>query len=196
MLNPLSAPRSALAAVMWVTVAPLALAAHHPMSSATAPGSPSERLGTPPRADVRPFDSARLSLTQAIADAQKEMRGRTLDARFEVWQGRPAYLVRAYSAHQVWESRIDANTGQPIGPPATVSQSELGPAVHRDVAALENAQTSLEQAIGNAEQQRGGKAIMASVRSAASGSARYLIDLVKDGRVHTAMVDTSTGQLR
>lgn len=158
---------AALSAAMWLAAAPLA-----------------------------PFDSAKLSLTQAIAEAQKEMRGKTLDARFEVWQGKPAYLIRTYAANQVWESRIDANTGQPIGQPSAVARSELGPAIHRDVAALDNAQTSLEQAIGNAEQQQGGRAIMASVRAAAGGRATYAVDLVKDGRLHTAMIDTATGQLK
>lgn len=158
---------AALSAAMWLAAAPLA-----------------------------PFDSAKLSLTQAIAEAQKEMRGKTLDARFEVWQGKPAYLIRTYAANQVWESRIDANAGQPIGQPSAVARSELGPAIHRDVAALDNAQTSLEQAIGNAEQQQGGRAIMASVRAAAGGRATYAVDLVKDGRLHTAMIDTATGQLK
>ena len=187
--------RGALTAAVFLAAAPLALAAHHRVSSSSA-AAQSRRLGTPPRGDVTPFESAKLSLTQAIADSQKEMRGKTLDARFEIWQGRPAYLIRTYSANQVWESRIDANTGQPIGEPKTVAQSELGPALHRDVTALDNAQTTLEQAIGNAEQRQGGKAIMASVRSAMSGDARYAVDLVKNGRLHTAMIDTATGQLK
>lgn len=194
MRNPL-ATRSALAAAL-LAAAPLALATNHPMSSHSAQASQSEEVGTPPRPDVKPFESAKLSLTQAIAESQKEMRGKTLDARFEVWQGKPAYLIRTYAANQVWQTRIDADSGQPLGQPTTVSQSELGPQFQRDVTALNNAQTSLDQAIGNAEQQQGGKAIMASVRASRSGTATYDIDLVKNGRLRTAMVDTSTGQMR
>lgn len=189
------AMRSMLAAGLLLSAGPLALAATPPM----APGGHSPdaaALAKPPHGDVRPFDTAKLSLTQAIADAQKEMRGKTLDARFEVWQGRPAYLIRTYAASQVWESRIDANTGQPIGQPAAVSRSELGPQVQRNVTALDNAQTTLEQAIADAEQQQGGRAIMAAVKSARGGAATYDIDLVKNGRLHTAMVDASTGQMR
>lgn len=195
MRNPLST-RSTLAAAALLAAAPLALATNHPMSSQSAQASQSEEVGTPPRTDVKPFETAKLSLTQAIAESQKEMRGKTLDARFEVWQGKPAYLIRTYSANQIWQTRIDADSGQPLGQPTTVSQSELGPQVQRDVTALNNAQTSLDQAIGNAEQKQGGKAIMARVKASSSGTATYDIDLVKNGRLRTAMVDTSTGQMR
>lgn len=195
MQSPVS-KRSALAMATLLAAAPLALAANHHLSSQSAQASQSERVGTPPRSDVQPFESAKLSLTQAIAESQKEMRGKTLDARFEVWQGRPAYLIRTYSANQIWESRIDANTGQALGQPTTVSQSELGPQAQRNITALNNAQTSLNQAIGDAEQQQGGKAIMARVKSSRGGSATYDVGLVKDGRLHTAMVDASTGQMK
>lgn len=192
----LAIPRSGIAVSALIAAAPLALAASPQMPSRATETSPSPRLGTPPRADVEPFETAKLSLTQAIAESQKEMRGKTLDARFEVWQGRPAYLIRTYSANQVWESRIDANTGQPIGQPTTVSRNELGPQVQRTVTALNDAQTTLEQAIGDAEQQQGGRAIMARAKSVRSGSATYDVDLLKNGRLHTAMVDAATGQMR
>ncbi|HEV7137619.1 MAG TPA: PepSY domain-containing protein [Steroidobacteraceae bacterium] len=195
MRNPIPM-RSALAAATLLAAMPLALASNHPMSAQSSQASQSEEVGTPPRTDVKPFESAKLSLTQAIAESQKEMRGKTLDARFEVWQGKPAYLIRTSSANQIWQTRIDANSGQPLGQPTTVAQSELGPQIQRDISALNNAQTSLDQAIGDAEQQKGGKAIMASVKAGSSGSATYDIDLVKNGRLRTAMVDTSTGQMR
>lgn len=195
MVNPVFT-RSLLAAALLLSAAPLALAAAPQMSSQGTQASESQRLGTPPHADVKSFESAKLSLTQAIADAQKEMRGKTIDARYEVWQGRPAYLIRTYSAHQVWQSRIDANTGEPIGHATPVVKHELGPHFQRTVTALNNAQTTLEQAISDAEQQRGGRAIMASMKSGSGGVATYDVDLVKNGRLHTAMIDASTGQLR
>jgi uncharacterized membrane protein YkoI len=177
----------ALAAGLFAAAAPLALAG---ASSASA------RIGSPPQADVKPFEGAKLSLTQAIAEAQKEMRGKTLEARFEVWHGKPAYLIRTYSAHQVWEGRIDANSGQLLGQPQTISASQLGPRVKSDVAALANAQTSLPDAVDKAEQHEGGKAIMASVETDHKGNASYDLDLVKDGHLHTAMIDADSGELR
>ncbi|MGH8301520.1 MAG: PepSY domain-containing protein [Steroidobacteraceae bacterium] len=195
MRNPIPV-RFALAAATVLAAMPLAFAGNHPMSSQSSQASQSEEVGTPRRPDVKPFESAKLSLTQAIAESQKEMRGKTLDARFEVWQGKPAYLIRTYSANQIWQTRIDADSGQPLGQPTTVSKSELGPQIQRDITALDNAQTPLDQAIGNAEQQKGGKAIMASVKASRSGTATYDIDLVKNGRLRSAMIDTSTGQMR
>ena len=203
----LKSKRSTLMVALLTAATPLALAANpqtytqsQSQSAANmrsqSMSSQSDRPGTPAREDATPFRNAKLSLTQAIADSQKEMRGKTFDARFEVWQGRPAYVIRTYSANQVWQSRIDADTGQPIGQPTTVSQTELGPQVQRDITALNNAATSLDQAVRSAEQREGGKAIMASVRSSRGGIATYNVDLVKNGRVRTAMIDASTGQMR
>lgn len=191
----LSSTRSVLAATLLLSATLPALAAPPPAGSASR-GSAAQRLGAPPHADVKPFESAKLSLSQAIADARKEMRGKTLDARFEVWRAKPAYLIRTYSASQVWQSRINADTGGPMGEPKSVSARALGASLHRNLTALNSAQTTLEQAISKAEQQRGGKAIMASVKSARSGTADYAVDLVKNGRLHTAMVDAASGKMR
>jgi uncharacterized membrane protein YkoI len=203
MVNVKSTRSTLIAATLLSAATLLALAANPQMPSqdtssmrSQTMSSQSERLGTPPREDVTPFQSAKLSLTQAIVDSQKEMRGKPLDARFAVWQGRPAYIIRTYSANQVWQTRIDANTGQPLGQPTTVSQTELGPQIQRDITALNNAPTSLDQAVANAEQREGGKAIMASVKASRSGNATYDVDLVRNGRVRTAMIDASTGQMR
>lgn len=170
-------------------------AADNSTNAATAVHEQSARIGAPPRADVKPFENAKLSLTQAITDAQREARGKPLAARFEVWQDRPVYLIRTYSANQVWETRIDANTGEPVGQPMTVPQSQLGSQLKKEIAALDNAETSLTDAVNKAEQQEGGKVIMARVRSGAAG-ASYDLDLVKDGHLHSAMVDAQSGQLR
>ncbi len=192
--------RSTLVATVLLAAAPLALTgtalAGTSSDSADHSTSTSAHMGAPPRADVKPFEQAKLSLTQAIAEAQKEMRGQTLEAQFEVWHGKPAYLIRTYSAHQIWEGRIDANTGEPLGQPQTVSENQISPRVKSDVDAFQNAQTSLTQAVNKAEQQEGGKAIMASVMTDPKGNASYDLDLVKHGRLHVAMVDAKSGELR
>lgn len=144
---------------------------------------------------MKPFESAKLSLTQAVTNAQRESRGKPLAARFEVWHGKPVYLIRTYSANQVWETRIDADTGESIGQPTSISENELGSQLKKDIAALDKAQTSLTDAVNKAEQQQGGKVIMARVKPV-SGGVSYDLDLVKNGRLHTAMVDAQSGQLR
>ncbi|MGH8219480.1 MAG: PepSY domain-containing protein [Steroidobacteraceae bacterium] len=170
-------------------------AGESPPSAAVPHHEESARLGTPPRADVKPFESAKLSLTQAISRAQSENRGKPLAARFEVWHGRPVYVIRTYSANQVWETRVDANSGETIGQPATVAKHALGRQTQKEIEALDNARASLTDAVNKAEQQQGGKVIMARVKPV-SGGASYDIDLVKNGRLHTAMVDAQSGQLR
>lgn len=155
----------------------------------------STRLGAPPRADVKPFEDAKLSLSQAIASAQRESRGKPLAARFEMWHGKPVYLIRTYAANQIWETRVDANTGDAIGQPTTLSKSQLDPRMQKEVAALDNAQTSLTDAVNKAEQQEGGKVIMARLKPV-TGGVSYDVRLVKDGHLHTAMIDAQSGQLR
>jgi len=117
----------------------------------------SARLGRPPHADVKPFEDAKLSLSQAIASAQRESRGKPIAARFEMWHGKPAYLIRTYSANQVWETRIDANSGDAIGQPSAVAKGELSAQTQKEIDALNNAQTSLTDAVNKAEQEKGGQ---------------------------------------
>jgi len=164
-------------------------------TTSTSRHDESARLGTPPRADVKPFEDAKLSLSQALASAERENRGKPLAARFEMWHGKPAYLVRTYSANQVWETRIDANSGDALGQPRAIAKSELGSHGQKEIDALDNAQTSLTDAVNKAEQQQGGKVIMARVQPV-SGGVSYDIDLVKDGHMHTAMIDAQSGKLR
>lgn len=153
------------------------------------------RLGTPPRADVKPFESAKLSLSQALTSAQNENRGKPIAARFEMWHGKPVYVIRTYAANKIWETRVDADTGDAIGQPTNVAEGKLGSRMQKEMSALDNAQTSLTDAVNKAEQQEGGKVIMARVKPV-SGGAAYDIDLVKNGHLHTAMVDANSGKLR
>lgn len=186
-----------LAASATFTMAATGAIAADDASSATATArhEQSARLGAPPQADVKPFEDAKLSLSQALASAQRESRGKPLAARFEVWHGKPVYLIRTYSANQIWETRIDANTGDAIGQPTTVAKGELGRHMQREIDALNNAQTSLTDAVNKAEQQDGGKVIMARVKPV-SGGVTYDVDVVKNGHLHTAMIDAQSGKLR
>lgn len=156
----------------------------------------SAETGRPPLADVKPFEGSKLSLMQAIADARREMRGETLEARFEVWHDQPAYLIRTYTNNEVWEVRIDANTGQPIGEPRAIPKNELSSKLQRDVAALDKVRTSVTDAVSKAEQQQGGKAIMVGVKEQPGGNAAYHIELVSHDQLHAAVVDAQSGQLR
>lgn len=190
--------RAALAAAALMGSMPLAFAqSDAPNGNTTSePATRSQEIGRAPAADVKPFESAKLSLVQAISSAQREMRGKTLEARFELWHGKPVYLVRTYTNGQVWESRIDADSGQPIGQPRSIPKSELSSRLQRDVAALDRVQTDVADAVSKAEQQDGGKAMMVGVNEQSNGDAAYRMELVTDGRLRTAVVDAQNGQLR
>lgn len=210
-MNKLMTPQWTLATALLLAAAPLAFATPSQTTNganantATTESQSSTRtttehsawsnVATPPKADVGPFEHAKLSLTDAIRTAQQQAQGKTLEARFEMWQGKPAYFVRTCANGQVWEGRIDANSGQLIGQPRTMAASKLGSGLEHDMTALRGAHTSLTQAVSTAEQQQGGKVIMASVKAGANGKASYSLDLIKNGQLHTAMVNAQSGQL-
>ena len=40
----------------------------------------------------------------AIDAAKQQTGGKTLEARFEMWHGKPAYFIRSYANNEVWGS--------------------------------------------------------------------------------------------
>lgn len=189
--------RSLAAALL--TVAPFAFLGTYGFAHGSPNHSAAQRateVTAPPRADVKPFEHAKLSLVQAVSDAQKELRGNILGARFEVWNGKPTYLIRTYTANEIWQERVDANTGQPLGQPTSVPQSQLGKKLQNNVAALQNVKTNFIDAVNNAEQKQGGKAMMAAVEAQQDGTVSYKLELLKHGRLQVAMVNAQEGQLR
>ena len=189
-------------AAALIAAAPFALIGSSALAhgNSTASNEPAMQrvavFATPPQADVGPFEHAKLSLIQAVTDAQKEMRGQTLGARFEMWHGEPSYLIRTFDSNKVWQERVDANTGNPIGKASSISQSEFSAQLSKDVAALQNVQTDFARAVNQAEQKEGGKAIMAAVRARSDGSVDYRLELVKNDQLHVAMIDAQSSQLR
>lgn len=196
-----------LTAASLLAVAPLALAGAAPdqnsmnqksssmqSQSATA-NSRSATVATPPQADIQPFEQAKLSLTQAIAKAKEKQQGKTLEARFEVWHGKPVYFIRTSADDQLWEGRIDANTGDLVGQPRTMSAAQLTSTLKTDVKTLGVTQTGLDQAVNDAESQKGGKVIMAVLQPERKGAPAYDLCLVNNGQFQTAMVNAKTGQL-
>ena len=105
-------------AAAFIAAAPFALvgssAFAHDMNQSAVQRT--TEMGTPPRADVKPFEQAKVSLIQAVTDAQKRLGGHPLDARFEVWHGQPTYLIRTYTpSNEVSQERVNADTGDAIG---------------------------------------------------------------------------------
>jgi uncharacterized membrane protein YkoI len=186
------------AAMLFASSAPWALAADN--QQGTGSNTSSTRvsqieLGAPPKTDIAPFKRATLTLSDAIHSAQQQHKGEALEARFEMWDGQPAYFIRTSENHRIWEGRINANSGQLIGQPRTFTADEITRALKERAKAVEDTHISLTQAVKNAEQQQGGKAIMAKVQVDSNGKASYDVDVVSDGQLHIAMVDARTGSV-
>ena len=97
--------------------------------------------------------------------------------------------MRTYANHQIQECRINADTGEMIGQSRTISSQQLGAHYAKEVKAVQSAQTDLATAVKTAEQQNGGRAILAKLETRGNGNAAYDLDLVKNGQLHTAMVN-------
>jgi uncharacterized membrane protein YkoI len=150
-----------------------------------------------PQADIAAARNAKVSLTDAISAAQQQSHGNVVSARFEVRQGKPEYLVRTFDTirQQEWVGHIDANTGQVIGQGQTVPLRRLPREDRQELTALPGTSTTLAQAVQTAEQQRGGKALAASL-SARNGQVRCQTQLLKsNGSTQMAMINPQSGQI-
>ena len=194
-MNKLMTTQFSLATALLLAAAPLAFATPSQTANGEHANTAWSNPAAPPTSDVKPFEHAKLSLTDAVRTAQQQAKGRTLEARFEMWHGQPAYFVRTAANGEVWEGRINADSGQLIGSPRTIALDKAGSWAKHDVSALRSAQTTLTQAVSKAERQEGGKAIMARVKAGANGRATYDLDLIKNGKVHMAMINAQNGQL-
>jgi uncharacterized membrane protein YkoI len=160
--------------------------------------APSRAARRAAQADIDAAKSARVSLTQAINAAQGHSHGEVVAARFELRQGKPEYLVRAFDgrSRQEWLGHIDANTGQLIGRGRTMPLSRLPQADQQELTAVAESGTSLAQAVRTVEQQRGGKALSASL-SARNGQVGCRTELLKsDGSMQLAMTGPQPGRAR
>lgn len=150
-----------------------------------------------PTADINAAKSAKVSLTDAINAAQVQDHGNVVSARFELRQGKPEYLIRAFDGKsgQEWVGHVDASTGKLIGQGETVPLSRLPKEDQQELTASQNSGTTLAQAVQTAEQQRGGKALAAGL-SARQGKVSYRTELLQsNGRTQMAMVNPQSGQV-
>ncbi|HYD68463.1 PepSY domain-containing protein [Azospirillum sp.] len=142
--------------------------------------------------DIQALTQARLSLTQAIEEAGRQGNGRAVDAEFDVENGAARYEVTILGADRLVTYTLDANTG------AVVKTDEKTVAryfTRLDPADLQGARTTLEQAIGIAEQRLSGKAIEAEVER--DGDAvRYEVTVAHpDGRTQDIKISGVDGQV-
>ena len=73
-----------------------------------------------------PVESAKLSVTDIIAAAEKLQAGASvLDVSFEPKDGKPAYAVRTYAKGKVWDGLLDGTSGAAIDQGTVIDESAL-----------------------------------------------------------------------
>jgi uncharacterized membrane protein YkoI len=179
---------AALFASALAVAVPIGIAAAQP-ANPPAGGNP----GQPDmKAALAAFEKAKISLTDAIATGEQQGGGKAVDATFGGGPTSPAYRVTIYRNKTLWENLYDANTGKPVGQPNTIPESQLDEQEKAELAGIDQAKTTLAQAVKAAEQQGGGKAIDARIEQR-GGKMSYEIAIVKSGNVQPMTVDPMTG---
>lgn len=112
----------AAAAVLVASFAPWALAAgNHAAMSSNMSSSHITQIepGAPPKTDIRPFQSARLSLTDAIRAARQQQKaeqqqgGRAIMAKVQIdSNGKPNFDVDVVKNGQLQIAQVDASSGK------------------------------------------------------------------------------------
>lgn len=190
-------PCVAIGAVALFTSA--ALAQTSPPPAAPSPGATARpesgtARGTNTRghtSEYRAAQAAKVTLTQAIEAAESKGQGRAVEVDFEVENNIPQYEVKVLGADgKLVEHHVDANTGQVIkseNHPIEGFFKRLKPAD------MQNARTSLKQAVALAEQKAGGRAVEAEVEHEAN-SVQYEITVANGDRTQKVKVDAN-GQI-
>lgn len=171
-------------AVVGTALALLALPA---VAGAAGTGDDAKRLAA--------FQSARITLDQAIAAALAKAPGGAFDAGFELNEtGSDYYVDIAQNADgpapAVREMLVDPVTGAVrAGDPPNLDDT-----ARAAIAALPQAHTTLASAAADAARELGGRASDASFY-AQEGRLTYAVTLVKDDAAQTVTVDDDTGDV-
>ena len=121
------------------------------------------------------LQNVKISLTQALDTAESKGPGRAFEADFETEGGKAHYEIKVLGSDgKLTHHHIDANSGQVIKSDNHPIESYF---VRLKPSDVQNAPTTLKQAVATAEQKAGGKAAEAEIEREAS-SVRYKITVV------------------
>ena len=155
----------------------------------TSPTTPAPGAAATPSGTVEPahgtkghrerehegLQNVKISLTQALDTAESKGPGRAIDADFENDGGKMYYEIKVLSSDgKLTDHHIDANSGQVIKSDNHPIESYF---VRLKPADVQNAPTTLKQAVAIAEQKAGGKAAEAEIEREAS-TVRYKITVM------------------
>jgi uncharacterized membrane protein YkoI len=131
---------------------------------------------------------ARVSLSEAIATAEKLHDGsRTAQIGFEKPDS-PQYRVRTVRGNVIWENNIDARNGRIIGKETTFSFDELGSDDRRDIDALKHVRQELLEAVAFAEKALEGKAAGATLIDE-DGTPNFAVVVISNDRLKQVMLE-------
>jgi uncharacterized membrane protein YkoI len=140
-------------------------------------------------------ESARLSVTDIIAAAEKLQAGASvLDVSFEPKDGQPAYAVRTYANGKVWDGLLDGTSGAEIDHGTVMDESALDAEDKAELAALKGAKITLRQALASAEKTTGGRALNAGLEQV-RGRAVWEILIQSATKSQQIHIDPITGKI-
>ncbi|MBP7336649.1 PepSY domain-containing protein [Niveispirillum sp.] len=150
-------------------------------------------LAAPSDGEVAAFRQAKVSLTQAIAQAEKQ--GKAVGVDFDTKESVGLYQIDIVSGETVTRWDVDASNGKI----ASADKQTLATWVQKMGAGIEPGEltasaTSLAQAIGIAENKAGGKAIEADVEHS-DNRLTYEIEVLNGTTTRTVRVDGASGQV-
>ncbi len=145
--------------------------------------------------DIAAFRQAKVSLTQAIAQAEQQGKGKAVDVDFDTKNNVGLYQIDIVSGETVTRWDVDASNGKIASADkqmlATWAQ-KLGAGIEpRELTA---SATSLAQAIGIAENKGGGKAIEVEVGHE-DKRLTYEVEVLNGTTTRMIRVDGATGQV-
>jgi len=134
------------------------------------------------------FRTARLSLGDAMAIAEKLHDGsRTARISFDV-SGSPLYRVRTVKNDEIWENVVDAETGRVSGDEIASSLKNLSAEDRRNIIALRSARQQLTDAVLIAEKAASGKAFGGGLTND-EGKLKFIVVIVSGDRVKEVMLE-------
>jgi uncharacterized membrane protein YkoI len=161
-----------------------------PSASAFGPSAPAtqESNADPDQRLLALFRAASLSLTQAIASAERLHAGsRTAAITFDI-SGTPAYRVRTVKSKEIWENIIDVSTGRVSSPELAWSLNELEAEERDNIIALRSVVQELSDAVAIAEKAAAGKAISGGLVKE-SDQINFVVVVLSDDRVKEVFLE-------
>jgi uncharacterized membrane protein YkoI len=152
--------------------------------------APSPGFGAPSKSTIEAYNAAKVSLPKAIQAAQEHAGAKAVSAEFETESGKGVYEVEVLKGKDIVKYKVDATTGQVTDAGKNTFESLFNRVKPEDIGA---AKVTLEQAIGAAETQAGGKAIKAEVERE-SGRVEYEVDVLVGNDTKRVKIDGVSGQ--